>query len=91
MNELSLSSLTAGSSMDENQRQMARFIFQNPQSLAQLGLAYTPTADQRMMDAANNVDLGKITAIKRALGIEITPNTRVSEDFGALYQQQRRR
>lgn len=77
--------------LDENQRKIVSYLFQNPGSLAQLGMLYRPTERQALRDSANNVDFGGITAIRRALGLDISPNTRVSEDFGALQAANRPR
>jgi hypothetical protein len=76
--------------MDENQQKVLQYLFQNPQTLSQLGMVYRPTQDQSNMDAANNMDFGKLSTLSRLFGIEITPNTRVSEDFGALQAMRRR-
>jgi hypothetical protein len=75
--------------MDENQQKVLQYLFQNPQTLSQLGMMYRPTEGQSLRDSANNVDMGGLHALSRLLGMDITPNTRVSEDFGALQAQRR--
>ncbi len=70
--------------IDGNQQAVIQHLFQNPLSLAKLGMLYQPNSQQALMDAANNLDFGKLSALGRMFGYEPSPNQRVSEDFGAI-------
>lgn len=75
--------------MDDNERKVFAYLLQHPKDATLLGMNYIPTIQQNLHDAANNLDFGKVSAMQRALGFGVTPNTRVSEDFGALQAMRR--
>ena len=74
--------------MTEDQRKIVGMLLMEPQSIQKFGMTYNPTSQQRLMDAANNLDFGKLHALGRLFGSEPSPNTRVSEDFGSLRASQ---
>lgn len=75
--------------MDDNQRGIISLLLRDPKAMRMLGMEYIPTVDQRLRDSANNMDMGKVSALQRLFGAEVSPNTRVSEDFGALQSMRR--
>jgi hypothetical protein len=77
--------------MDENQRAMLIALLQDPRAMQSLGMIHNPTERQSLGDSANNADMFGMNSITRLFGGEITPNTRVSEDFGAIQAMRRRR